>query len=156
MFTIHSSTLIHAPVERVFAFVGEPANLPLVWPSLLEVKNVKPVTGGGYDFDWVYRMAGVRFRGHSELVEFEKDRRIVTRSANGIRSTFRWMFVPVGDSTDLDLEIEYDVPRVLRLVEAPLRRLNEHEAETVVAALKAHLERGAGARPEEPAEQAVP
>jgi uncharacterized protein YndB with AHSA1/START domain len=40
--TIH----INAPVEKVFGYMTEPTNLPEIWPSLVEVKDVKQLPEG--------------------------------------------------------------------------------------------------------------
>ena len=40
MATVKKSIKINAPVEKVFEYLT-PENLPEIWPSLVEVKNVK-------------------------------------------------------------------------------------------------------------------
>ena len=37
---------INASVEKVFAYVNEPTNLPEVWPSMVEVKDVQRLPNG--------------------------------------------------------------------------------------------------------------
>lgn len=64
---IDKSVLIDAPVEKVFAYYAETENLPEVWPSLLEVRNIQRGPEGRVErFTWVYKMAGMRFEGRSE------------------------------------------------------------------------------------------
>lgn len=134
---------IHAPAARVFEQLCEPENLLEIWPSLAEVSKARVEPDGRHAFDWAYRMAGVRFRGHCDTVEVDRDRMRVDHNEGGIPSTFRWSFEPRGEDTDVRLEIDYEVPGLLRLVAGPvLRALNEREAETLLANLKLRIETG--------------
>ena len=145
---ISRSIRIHAPVAQVFEHLSKPENLLEIWPSMIEVKNEVVQASGAHAFDWTYKMAGVRFHGHCETVEVEPNRLRVDHNESGIPSTFRWRFAGADGTTEVQLEIEYEPPFVLGLVAAPfLRRLNEHEAETLLANLKARME----AKPEETA-----
>ena len=74
---------INAPVERVFDYVNEPTNLPEIWPSMVEVKDVQRLPNGGNSFGWVYKMAGVRFEGISEDTEYVPNQRVVSKSTGG-------------------------------------------------------------------------
>lgn len=38
-------------------------HLRAVWPGLAEIKNVTKLPNGGYKFNYVYYMAGMRFEG---------------------------------------------------------------------------------------------
>ena len=142
MAKITKSVTINAPVEKVYAFMSEPTNLPEIWPSMVEVKDVQPSPAGGYNFSWVYKMAGVRFDGASETTEAIPNQRVVTKSTKGIESTFVWMYEPEGDGTKLTLEIEYTVPIPLlgKLAEAFIVKQNQHEADVMLANLKARME----------------
>ena len=143
--TIHKTIAIAAPVERVFDYVADPRHLPEIWPNLAEVSNVTPHADGGSGFDWVYRMAGVKIRGHSEDIEFARNRRVVSRSRAGIPNTFRWSSEPDEGATTVTLEIDYDVPGSLfgRLLRPVIGRLNERDAQTLLDNLKAQMERPA-------------
>ncbi len=148
---IKQSIEIHAPVSEVFAFVDRPENLPEIWPSMLEVGNVTESANGGHDFDWVYKMAGMKFRGRSKSIEFERDRRIATRSETGIPSTFHWTFEARDDTTVFTQEIEYEIPHTLlaRIAAPFIHKLNEREGRLVMENLKARVEHAAAhAQPE--------
>ena len=133
---------INAPVEKVFAYASEPTNLPEIWPSMVEVKDVQPSPAGGYNFGWVYKMAGMRFEGASETTESILNQRAVTKSIKGIQSTFTWTYQFGAGGTKLTLEVEYTIPIPLlgKLVEAFIIKQNEHEAEVMLANLKARME----------------
>jgi len=142
MAKITKSVTINAPVEKVYAFMSEPTNLPEIWPSMVEVKDVQPSPAGGYNFSWVYKMAGVRFDGASETTEAIPNQRVVTKSTKGIESTFVWMYEPEDGGTKLTLEVEYTVPIPLvgKLAEAFIVKQNQHEADVMLANLKARME----------------
>lgn len=132
---------IDAPAERVFAFLTDPNNLPEIWPSMIEVSNVVRKPDGWQSFDWVYKMAGIHFRGHSDTLEVEKNKSIVLKNT-GIPSEFRYLYETVGGKTRLTMNVEYTVPgQVLGKLAAPIVHLiNEHEAETLLKNLKVRVE----------------
>jgi uncharacterized membrane protein len=142
MLKIERSVLINAPVDKVFSYVHEPNNMLEYWPSMLEVKNVKALPNGGYEYDWVYNMAGIHINGHAEWVEYVKNERVVNKNESGIPSTFVWSYKPEGDGTRLDLSVEYTIPGAVlgKLAEPFIRKLNENQADTVMANLIARLE----------------
>jgi uncharacterized membrane protein len=142
MAKITKSVTINAPVEKVFAFMSQPTNLPEVWPSMVEIKNVQPSPAGGYNFGWVYKMAGVRFDGASETTESITNQLVVTKSTKGIESTFVWMYESKDNGTKVTVEVEYSVPIPLlgKLAEAFIVKQNEHEADAMLANLKARME----------------
>jgi len=140
MATIKSSITINAPVNKVFEYT-KPENLPEIWPSLVEVRNVKELPGGGYSWDWKYKMAGMNFNGSSEHVEFVENQRTVSKST-GIDSTITWSYEPVAGGTKMTTETEYNIPGSLlgRVAEGFITKVNENESETILANLKARLE----------------
>jgi uncharacterized membrane protein len=140
MATIKSTITINAPVEEVFEY-GRPENLPEIWPSLVEVKNVKELPNGGFSWDWTYKMAGMSFKGSSEHVEFVKNVRTVAKST-GIDSTITWSFEPVEGGTQMTSETEYKIPGSLlgKAAEPFIVKVNENESETILANLKAKME----------------
>lgn len=137
--TIRKSIAIHAPVDRVFDYVGDPRNLPEIWPSLVEVRNVEPHPTGN-SFDWDYKLLGMRIHGHSDPVESVKNARQVTRSLTGIPNTFRWIYGGRGEDTEVTLEVDYEVPVLGRLANGLVGRVNVREARTLLANLKRRME----------------
>jgi len=143
MVKIERTTMINAPVEKVFEYLLQPTNLPEIWPSMVEVKDFKDTPEHvGSTYNWVYKMAGVHFKGASECVEFVANKRTVTNSAGGITSTFDYTFEPVDGQTRLIQKIQYIIPIPLlgKLAEAFIRKQNEHEADVLLANLKARME----------------
>lgn len=146
METIRRNVFIEAQPARIFEYLDDPQHLLEIWPSMVEVTNVKVTPDGAQSFDWTYRMAGVKFHGHSDTPEVVRDRLRVIRNEGGIPSTFRWGFEPRANGTEFTLEVEYQLPGMLlgRLAAPFLRRLNEREADTMVSNLKERMELTAG------------
>jgi uncharacterized membrane protein len=139
MATIRRSITIRAPIPQIFDFVADPTRLPEIWPSLVAVRNVE-IHANGPSFDWDYKLLAMRIHGHSDPVEIVANERLVSRSLKGIPSTFRWLFTPRGDHAEVALEVDYTVPMLGRLAERMVGKLNEREAETLLANLKRKLE----------------
>ena len=134
--TVKSIT-INAPVEKVFDYISEPTNLPEIWPSLVEVKDVQKLPSGGTRNRWVYKMAGIRLKGTSEDTEYVPNQRIVSKTKGGAESTQTWMFQPEAGGTKVTFEVEYTVPIPVlgKLAEAIIVKMNEHEGELILANL---------------------
>ena len=129
-------------MEKVFEYSTNPKNLPEIWPSLVEVKNIKKLENGGKSYDWVYKMAGMNFKGSSEDIEVIPNKRVVSTSSVGIESTVKWEYQPVDDGTIMTSTIEYKVPVPLlrKLAESIIVKINENEGEVILANLKARME----------------
>lgn len=142
MATVKKSISINAPVEKVFEYVNEPTKLPEVWPSMVDAKDIQILPNGGKKFRWLYKMAGMRFEGMSEDVDVIPNQKIVSKTGGGVESTITWGFQAEGGGTMLTFESEYKVPIPLlgRLAEAFIVKQNEHEAEVLLANLKARME----------------
>jgi uncharacterized membrane protein len=142
MVKVQKKITIHAPINKIFAYMADPHNLPEIWPSMVEVKNVEPNPKGGYNFGWVYKMGGMHFDGASDTIEFINNKHLVTKSTKGIESKFTWDYETVKDKTQLTLEIEYTVPMLLigKFAEAFLAKQNDHEADLLLENLKNKME----------------
>ncbi|MFC1923693.1 SRPBCC family protein [Chloroflexota bacterium] len=140
MATIKSSISINAPVEKVFE-MAKPEFLPEFWPSLVEVKNIQELPNGGFSWDWVYKMAGMRFNGSSVHTEYVVNERTVAQST-GIESTITWTYEPEDGGTKMTALTEYKIPVPLlgKMAEAFIVKMNENESATILANLKARLE----------------
>ncbi|HEY5670008.1 MAG TPA: SRPBCC family protein [Anaerolineales bacterium] len=142
MIKVKGSILINAPVEKVFAFMDDPCNLPEIWPSMIETHAKGPSSAGGQDFEWEYKMAGLRIKGESEVVERIPNRKMITKSKKGIETTFVWDYVSEAGGTRLTVEAEYNIPVPLvgRLAESVIVKQNEYEANMLLENLKTRME----------------
>jgi ribosome-associated toxin RatA of RatAB toxin-antitoxin module len=142
MATIQRKLSIEAPVERVFAYVNDPQNFPTYWPSMVEVSNVKHRPDGGNGFDFLYKMAGVKLRGHSDSVEYVENKHVTSKSEGAIPSRFDWDFSGHDGVTDISLKVDYQLPSSAlgKLTEPILTRINERECDSMLDNLKSTLE----------------
>jgi uncharacterized protein YndB with AHSA1/START domain len=135
-------TTIHAPAEKVFHFLEDKTHFPEFWPSMMEVSDIRDLPNGGKHFHWTYKMAGVRFEGDTDEVEVVPNKKLVGRNEKGIESTITWLLDAHGEDTDLTFEADYKVPVPVlgRFAEKVIVKMNENEAETLLANLKAQVE----------------
>jgi uncharacterized membrane protein len=142
MAKLSKSILINAPVEKIFDYMNDPTNMPEIWPSMVEVSNVKELPNGGVCFNFVYKMAGVRLEGVSEDTEWVRNQRTVSKSSGGIDAVATLIYEPTEAGTRVTVEDEYRVPIpvVGKLAESVITRMNEHEAEVLLANLKTRME----------------
>lgn len=135
---VQKSIQINAPAQRIFDFAAQPANLPSYMPSMMEVSNVASLPSGGFEYDWVYKMAGVRLKGHAKYVEFQAGKLSRIRTEGGVLSTWTWKFEANGAGTKVSVDIEYTipVPVVGKLAETIVAKMNERETEVMLAHLK--------------------
>ena len=133
---------IQAPVEKIYEFLTLPTNLVEIWPSMVEAKDLRKLPNGGYYFNWVYKMAGIRFEGSSEDIEVDPCHKVVSKSKGGIDSTITFTFEPQEAVTKVTFEVEYNIPIPLigKLAETIIVRQNEHETEALLANLKTRME----------------
>jgi uncharacterized protein YndB with AHSA1/START domain len=141
MATVKNSIIINAPVEKVFEYLT-PENLPEIWPSLVEVSNVEELPNGGYSWDFVYKMAGMRLAGQSTHIEFVPNERTVSQTTGGIESMITWEYQTVDDGTKVTSTVEYKVPIPVlgKLAESAILKMNENEGKVIFENVKARLE----------------
>jgi uncharacterized membrane protein len=139
---VEKTITISAPVEKVFNFIDGGVNLPEIWPSLVEVTDVKRLPNGGHTDKFVYKMAGIKLKGASEDIEYVPNQRIVTKTTGGAESTQTWQFEPAGGETKVTFTAEYIVPIPVlgKLAEAVIVKMNDREGDLVLANLKARME----------------
>ncbi len=134
---------IKAPAQRVYDFLTQPSNLPSIWPNMVSVSNIVARAGGAHDFDWVYKMAGLHFKGHAKTEEAQPGKLVRMRNEGGIPSTFLWTYQGLdGSGMRLSVEIEYTIPAPVigKIAEAIVAKINERDADTLLANLKDVME----------------
>ena len=142
MAKVKASDTIEAEAEKIFEYVSDRSNLPEIWPSLVEVSEIKPLPNGGCTNRWVYKMMGIRLEGTSEDTEYIKNQRIVNETKGGIDSTQTWLFQPESSGTKVTFEVEYSIPVPVlgKLAEAVIVKMNENEGKAILGNLKAVME----------------
>lgn len=142
MAKLDQTIIIHTPLEKVFKFMADPYNLPVIWPAMDEIRNVVPNPNGGWNFEWTYKMAGMKFEGAAETIEFVPNKHYITHSTKGIESKFCWEYENVPEGTRLHIQVEYKVPIPLigKFAEVIIVKQNDHEAHNMLHNLKDLME----------------
>ena len=146
MAQVRQTITINAPVEKVFKYANDPANLTEVWPNLVEVKDVRWLPNGGNSFRAVYKMIGMRFEIVSKDIVNVANRRVVTKTEGGIESTTTFTFRPHDGGTELTVEAEYvmPVPLIGKLGEIVAAKINERDIVYFLNYLKLKMEKSKG------------
>ena len=136
--TFERSVTIDQPIETVFDYIADPQHFVPIWPGLVEIKQVLSLPTGGYRFDYVYYLAGMRFEGVGEFTEFVPKTRIVCKLTGGIEGTLTFTFEPAVLATTVFLTVAYAVPTTLlsKLPEGAFTELSIHEIDCLLANLK--------------------
>jgi len=139
---IHRTIDIKAPVGRVWEFLQQPNNLPGVWPHLVAVSNIVPREGGTNDFDWVFKMGGVHFKGHAFVEQARPGEYVRFRNEGGIPSTFVWNYQATALGTRVTVDVEYTIPTPVigKLAEALVAKGNERDLDALLQNTKERLE----------------
>jgi len=141
MAKVDKEVWVEAPVEKTFDYISDPSNLPEFWPGLMEIKDVQSLPNGGYSARWVYRMLGIPFKGTGKYTQIVPHRFFVIKTKGGISSTIAWTVRSQKNKTRVTLTIEYKIPVPLlgKLAEAIILKMNEEEADLIMANLQARF-----------------
>ena len=131
---------INAPVSKVFSFVTSPDNWTRYVTSLVDVKDVsssdvKP----GTTFRWTYRMLGMNFHGRGYITENVKNKKFGMKMEGSFPIHETYIFIPDGDSTELSVEVEYEMPGKIMGVIANkglMEKINKKESDNVLSKIK--------------------
>jgi uncharacterized membrane protein len=136
-----NSIVIHAPADRVFAYVDDPMNLVEWLPTMIEIRNVIG-TGAGQQQEWTYKMAGLLLRGQATVVEHVPNKSAVHQTIGMISSNFGYAVEPHAEGSVLTLEVEYSVPIPVlgKLAEHIALRRNERDFQIALENVKETLE----------------
>ncbi len=142
MLKVERSITIDQPIETVFEYLADPRHFQTIWPSVAEIKDVKPLPEGRYKFYHVCYMAGWRFAGDAEIVEVVPQKRIVyTITSGDTQDTMTLTFDPVDKATKVALALAGTIPVPLlnKLPEPLIKPLLVLEIDHALANLKAVL-----------------
>ena len=139
---ITTQTVIAAPVARVAAFASEPDNAPRWYVNIksVEWQTPRPIAIGSR-FAFVAQFLGRRLEYVYPVVEYDPDKRLVMRTADGpfpMETTYEWE--PTEAGTRMTIRNRGTPSGFSRMVapfmSAAMRRANRKD----LAALKALLE----------------
>lgn len=141
---IEKTILIDAPVETVFQYATTIPKLTEWWASLVEVRKFpQERMAPGVKYEWTYKMVGVKLDGVTEIAALEPNAHVLFKNTGGIPSTLDYRYASEGGKTRVSVVMDYTLPgSVLGKLADKLvvERLNEREAENVLANLKSICE----------------
>jgi carbon monoxide dehydrogenase subunit G len=112
------SATIHAPVEKVFAYVADPARIP-EWRK--DVPGISAISGApGRDITF---LEGVNFMGKKSdlrmrIADYDPNTKLTIKAESGMKllPTQSFLFTPVGEDTRIDLSVDMQVSGFFRLM----------------------------------------
>jgi ribosome-associated toxin RatA of RatAB toxin-antitoxin module len=141
--SVQASTVILAPLDRVYALAKEVERFPEFMPDLERVTVLERLPSGTVT-EWVGVVQGRKIRW---IEEDEWDDQGYTctfrqRSGDFNRYEGRWEFqqVPEGTRTALSVDYELDIPLAGALLSTLVKVLMRKNCESMLAALKGQLE----------------
>lgn len=144
MLRIEKSTMIDAPVEKVFEYVNDPSHAPEYMTGVHEISDVRPLPNGGYSYKVAYRIAGLHTDVMGEDIEVVPNERIVSHAHSAVDDVkFTLTFERVEDGkTRFTCVEEHTIQGGFlgKLGESFLARYYDHATELTLATLKAQIE----------------
>lgn len=103
---------IDAPVEVVFDYVANPRNALNFMPNFTKFQPCGlPERGLGAKVEAAGSFLGMNFKTELEIVEFEQNKKLVSRSTQGVKSTSVWQFKPRPEGgTEVTFVSDYTLP----------------------------------------------
>lgn len=144
MITFEKSIEVDAPVERVFAYLLDPAHGPEYFTGANEVKDIQRLPDGRYTYTTVSKFLGLPWEDKTEQTEVIPNERIVQEShGGGVDSVVTERLEPLADD-----KTRVTVASQTTLHGGPLGKFGEsflekymrHGQQMAMEAAKAHIE----------------
>ena len=142
MAKIEFSVDVQRPVEEVFAYLTDPANLPEWQAGAIEgrLEGTGPIAKGARLHE-TRKLLGRRFETTLEVTEYEPNRRFALRSVSGpIQFRVDHSFEPANGGTKLTVEGEGESGGFFKLAEPLVIRQVERQTKNDFQTLKELLE----------------
>lgn len=91
----------------MFSYLEDPRNEPEWQESMIDVKNI---SGSGFHYNCSWKMGGVQVCGETKRTEDIPNKRIVDKTRGVGINTWTYTFEPHGNTTTVDLNLEYNIP----------------------------------------------
>ncbi|HEY3249066.1 MAG TPA: SRPBCC family protein [bacterium] len=145
---MQATTLIRAPIDRVYAFAKDVEAFPQFMPDLEAVKVLERRNGDTVT-EWVGIVQGRKIRWVEED-RWDDARHVCTfhlREGDFSKYEGIWEFAPVegGTQTTVAVDFELDLPLAGALLSNLLKVLVRKNMESMLAAIKGQLDGQAGA-----------
>ncbi len=143
MASVEASTVMHAPLDRVYALAKDVERFPQFMPDLESVTVLERLPGGTVT-QWVGVVQGRKIRWIEEDEWDDVRHTCAFRQRSGDFSRYQgtWTFeaVPGGTQTRLTVDYELDIPLAGPLLSTLVKVLMRKNCESMLAALKGQLE----------------
>ena len=107
---IERSTVIDAPVEKVFAILDDPHRLPQYAPGVSRVEEVQQSEQRlGDTVRTVYSVLGLEFPIKLTTREHARPQRLTSEFEGAMHGTFDWTLQPQDSATRTSMRIAYEV-----------------------------------------------
>lgn len=134
---------INASPQRVFDYITNPANIPIILPGLVENSNVPelPLKDGSV-FNYKYQMYGMVFDGTWTVLDIKSPNIYKAHTTGGIESDWLIEINESNGGSEVKLTVSYEIPGMLfkKITGAILKKINEKEGELMIHNLKTLLE----------------
>ena len=103
-------------MSDAFEYVADWKNFQNYFPVFVSLKPTSLVQyGPGASFDGVIVLGKVEMNTNLDVVEFQKNKKLVMKSSRGVRTRVTWDFKDVGGRVLITFDFEYDLPMNLAL-----------------------------------------
>ena len=143
MINIDLGTLVDKPIKDVFAFIGNPNNMPKWNTTVMDVEQITPGdVGVGTKFKSVGKMLGHRIKGEMQVTAYEPDTKFgVQMNAGPALVNMTLGFKTVGTSTEVRLNAQGNPGGLFKLAEPVMQRRVKSIMEENLARLRSQLEK---------------
>ncbi len=143
MANVEASTVIRAPLDRVYALARDVERFPQFMPDLERVTVLERLPTGTVT-QWVGLVQGRKIRWVEEDEWDDARHTCVFRQRSGDFNRYQgsWVFetTPDGTRTSLAVDFELDIPLAGALLSSLVKVLMRKNCESMLAALKGQLE----------------
>jgi uncharacterized protein YndB with AHSA1/START domain len=140
MIKIEHSLVVNRPVEEVFAYATDPANLPEWQTSALEARVDGPMQAGATG-SIVRKFLGRRMESTVQFDEYEPPRKFGLQAKSGpVPFRVRQTYEPEGEGARINVVLEGEPGGFFKLAEPLVERAIRREMESNFATLKDILE----------------
>ena len=142
--TIHREITVNAPIDKVFSAIDNPEDLPDFAPGVRDVHDIHRTPRRlGDTFRISYAVLGIPFPQQFTVTEYRSPSRVQLRFEGFMSGTMEWRLCADGAFTRVSVDVTYEVPsgsaaRSTNLL--PLQRINEKNADGMLANLKRKIE----------------
>lgn len=142
MINLDLGTLVDRPVKDVFAFVGDPKNLPKWNSAVVSLEQVTPgEVGVGTKFKSVGEMMGRRIEGEMQVTAYEPDTKCGFQvNAGPMQVDITVMLKTVGTGTKISLNAQGNPAGFFKIAEGMMAGRVKSMMEENLARLKSQLE----------------